>query len=207
MRARAIIAALLGLSVTSGCLNGSDSPMSDNMENPEVVLTDEGWSRFEAGATRQALDKFNEAIVVADAYSDAHHGAGWALAFLDSIGPAFTAFTNAIDRAHPGAEAFAGRAFVRVEPPLGDLQGGVDDAAEALSLEPGFVFDHDASIDWRDLRLLRAQAFFVLGEMDSAVLEVESLGGTAPPSESLAFADSLLAEIERLGVELDPPAL
>lgn len=194
----------LGVGVTAGCGGGSGGPAP---ENPAPALTAEGWTLFEAGDLSGAKAKFRDAIAASSGFADAHNGLGWALALLDSLVSSQNAFTGSIANGPPGGEAHAGRAFVRAETSSGDLSLALDDATTALALAPQFVFSHDTSIDWRDVRLLRAQLFFEQGEIDSAAAEVETLGGALPNSSDPAFADSLAAEIERIGTLVAPPAL
>jgi len=203
-RALGVASLALAVACASGCGGDSGSPMP---QNPAPELTAEGWTLFESGDLSGAKGKFRDAISASSGFADAHNGLGWSLALLDSLVSAQSAFSNAIASGPPGGEAHAGRAFVRAETASDDLALALDDATTALARAPLFVFSHDAAIDWRDVRLLRAQLFFELGEIDSSAAEVDILGGALPSVSDPGFADSLAAEIERIGALVAPPAL
>jgi tetratricopeptide (TPR) repeat protein len=175
--------------------------------DPAIAKTLEAWAQFEAGDLTAAKTTFRDAISVSNGYADAHNGLGWSLALLDSLAESQGAFVAAINNNPPNAEPWAGRAFVRAELSSSDLDDALTDAGIALGRAPRFVFSHDPDVDWRDLRLLRAQLFFELGEIDSSAAEVDSLGGFLPSPSDPAFADSLLREIERLRTVVSPPVL
>ncbi|MFN0149271.1 MAG: hypothetical protein ACKVU1_01000 [bacterium] len=194
----------LAFAIGSGCGGGSGTP---DPENPAEALTAEGWTLFESGNFTGAKSRFRDAIAASNTFADAHNGLGWSLAFLDSLDSAQRAFSSAITNAASGGEAHAGRAFVRAETDSDALALALADAATALTRAPLFVFSHDATIDWRDVRLLRAQLFFALGAIDSSAAEVDLLDGALPDASDPGFADSLAAEIERIGAAAAPPAL
>jgi hypothetical protein len=179
----------------AGCGGGDDT---QSPPDPAIGLTDAAWGLFEGGTFAAARGGFRDALVVSPGYADAHNGLGWSLAFADSISEAYASFSMALGSGHSGADPYAGRAFVRGEPPIADLAGAIGDAGQALVRAPRYLFAHDATIDWRDLRVLRAQAYLALNRADSAAAEVESLGGRRLAAGDPRFVDSLAAEIERL---------
>ncbi len=206
----AFCAALLALvALLSACVAGCGGGGTTGPDPAAIAaaLTAEGWTQFEAGAFSTAAAKFRGAIGALSTYADAHNGLGWSLAFLDSLDAARASFTSAIGSGLASADPRAGRAIVLAEIPTANLRAAIDDAGVALALAPQFIFAHDTSVSWLDLRLLRAQAYFEIDSLDSAAAEVVLLGGVAPNPASPAYADSLLAVIERLGGAAPPPAL
>jgi hypothetical protein len=193
---RAALAALLALAVLPGC--GGDDSSGPDPATVAAGLTAEGWTLFEAGSIGPAEDKFREALGALGSFAEAHDGLGWSLAYQDDLTGANTAFQSAIANGLASAEPRAGWAFVLAEKSPSDLAGAIARAGEALALEQRFVFAHDTTVSWWDLRLLRAQAYVTVGSLPEAAAEVESLGGNVPPPGPY-FADSLLLEIERLG--------
>jgi hypothetical protein len=198
-RALALFAGLAASGASSGCGGGDGGPSDPSPEQIAAALTAEGWTQFESGAFPAAGAKFRAAIGALATYADAHNGLGWSLALVDSLPAADSAFADAVASGHATADPRAGRAFVRADLVPPDLRGALDEAGAALAIAPLFAFAHDASIDWRDLRLLRAQAYFQTNVLDSAAAEVVALGGAPPDPQAPAYADSLLAVIERLG--------
>lgn len=197
-------AIVLGAAAFFACGCGDDDDPMDP-EDPAAGKTLEGWAQFEAGQFAAAKATFREAISMSSGYADAHNGLGWTLALNDSLPASQSSFASAITNDPPNAEPWAGRAFVRAELPAFQLTAALSDAGTALDREPCFVFSHDSDIDWRDLRLLRAQLFFELDEIDSSAAEVDSLGGFLPSPSDPGYADSLLLEIERLRTVVSPP--
>jgi hypothetical protein len=201
-----LFAAVCAMAVLVACGCGDDDDSMDP-DDPAIAKTLAGWTQFEAGDLASARVTFRDAISMSSGYADAHNGLGWTLALLDSLSASHGAFTSAIAKNPPNAEPWAGRAFVLAELSAFELTEALSDAGVALDREPRFVFSHDADVDWRDLRLLRAQLFFELNEIDSSAAEVDSLGGFLPSPSDPAFADSLLREIERLRTVVSPPVL
>jgi hypothetical protein len=194
------IAALAWLLASVLALGGCGGDDGTAPPDPAVAaaITADGWTLFDSGQFAPADAKFQEAIAYLGTYADAHNGHGWSLAYLDDLSGSNAAFQSALSNGHPEASPRAGWSFVLAEKTPSDLSGAVARAGEALALEPRFIFAHDTTVSRRDLRLLRAQAYFSLNQHASAAAEVESLGGVVPPPGP-NFADSLLMEIERLG--------
>jgi len=196
LAALVVLALLAALIALPGC-GGGDSSGPDPA-TVAAALTAEGWALFEAGSLDPAEVKFRAALDALGTFADAHDGLGWSLAYLDDLIGSNGSFQSAIANGHAGADSRAGWAFVLAEKTPSDLAGAIARAGDALALEPRFVFAHDTTVTWWDLRLLRAQAYFEVDSLSKAAAEVESLGGIVPPPGP-DFADSLLLEIERLG--------
>ena len=79
----------------------------------------------------------------------------------------------------------------------------VDWADSALAIDPDYVFEHDPTFDWKDLRLILAQSYYGLSQYDEAQAQVDILNpdNTLDP-ESDTYMEDLLAEIQRLGEEI-----
>lgn len=192
----AVLVPLAALLALPGC--GSDDSSGPDPATVAAALTAEGWALFEAGSLDPAEVKFRAALDALGSFAEAHDGLGWTLAYLDDLIGSSGSFQSAVANGHAGADSRAGWAFVLAEKTPSDLFGAIARAGDALALEPQFVFAHDTTVTWWDLRLLRAQAYFAVDSLSKAAAEVESLGGTVPPPGP-DFADSLLVEIERLG--------
>lgn len=206
-----VVAPLALAALDAGC-GGGGSGGTGTPGPSEIAarLTAEGWALFEAGSFVEASAKFREALAALATYAEARNGLGWSLARLDSLDRSQAEFAAAVAGGHSGAEPRAGLAFVDAELPAAlmrsaSLEDAIAYAKAALAIAPRFVFSHDASVDWRDLRLLLAQAYFEQDSLARAAAEVESLGGRVPAPGAPGEADSLLLEIERLGEGSPPP--
>lgn len=161
-----------------------------------------GWASFESRDYAAARTSFESALAADPGNSDALDGLGWALARLDSVDAALAQFAACVTAAPNNTAALAGRASAALaaaaSPADPNLDFAIASADAALALEPNFQFNHDASVDWRDLRLIIAQASFAKADYSRAATEVTALGGTPPTPGATDFVQQLLAEIRRL---------
>lgn len=195
--------ALALLLLAAGCSKGGAGSRA-----PEE--TELGWAAWEAGEYSTARGHFLTALSEDDGYADAHHGLGWAQAFLGSLAEAVTAYTDAKTEGLSTPDPDAGLAVVLRDLP--DLDGAIASALDALGASPAWSFSHRPSIDWRDLRLILAQCYFRKGPgtYDEAQAQVDILdpgNGLAPGSPASwtvgettydTYAEALLMAIEAL---------
>jgi tetratricopeptide (TPR) repeat protein len=175
----------------------------DNGTAPEPTaaeLTAAGWLRFETGDYRSALSRFEQATRTSAGYGEAYNGIGWCCIWLDSLDAALDGFDQAISNSVAAGDPRAGKSVVyRDRVPL-DLEAAIDWADSALAIDPGYVFTHDTTFDWYDLRLIRAHSYFELALYDQAKTEIDILSpaNTVDPAAD-TFVEDLLAELQRLG--------
>ena len=190
------VAAALLLALQPGC--GGESP-SDGDSPDAAALTAQGWDQFEVSNFAQARAKFTEATGKDASYGEAYNGLGWAAMKLASYPEASTAFDNAVSRGVTTADPLAGKAILYRDLDGGDPAQVITAANAALARSPSYSFSHDRRLDWRDLRLLLAQACFEQGDYTAANDQVVLVGGISQDPQSASFVRDLLAEIERLG--------
>ena len=194
-RYRALLSRIALLCLLLGCGDNGTEP-----EPTAAELTAAGWLRFEAGDYRVALSRFEEAARKRAGYGEAHNGIGWCCIWLDSLDAALGGFDTAISNGVMTGDPRAGKSVVyRDRAPL-DLVAAIDWADSALTINPAYVFTHDTSFDWYDLRLIRAHSYFELALYHQAKAEVDILdpANTLDPA-SETFVEDLLAELRRLG--------
>jgi hypothetical protein len=117
---------------------------------------------------------------------------------LDNLSASKASFDNAISNGFSGADPHAGKAVVLRDIEPVDYDGAIMSANMALTADANYQFEHDASMNWQDLRVILAQSYFATALYTDAAAEVTALGGTPPDPQSDAFVEDLLAEIERL---------
>jgi tetratricopeptide (TPR) repeat protein len=188
---------VLGLALLAAALGCSETEESPT--DPILSSLEQAWSAFESGDFAEAESKFNDALAENATDTDAHNGLGWAHSNLGQLGAALSDFDAAISGGHTGAAPHVGRAIVLRDLEPVDYDAAITSAEAALSIDAAFQFSHDASVDWRDLRLVIAQSHFALGNYAGANEQVGLLGGVQPDPSSGTFVEDLLAEIERLG--------
>lgn len=187
--------------VVFACAESGDDPSAPSLTVDEQIAL--GWAAFESGDLAGAEAAFRSALSAAPNNGEVFNGLGWSLARQLRLTEAVAAFDNSLDRGRSGPEPLAGRAIVKrdVDPP--DYEGTIADAEAALVSDPNFVFSHDATLDWKDVLLLTAQAHFALGQYVEANDIVVQLGGTDANPLSPSFIENLLSEIATLGELLD----
>jgi tetratricopeptide (TPR) repeat protein len=195
--------ALALLLLAAGC--SKDGAGSRAPEETEL-----GWTAWEAGDYTTARTHFLTAVSEDDGYADAHHGLGWAQAFLGSLPQAVTAFTNAKSEGLDTPDPDAGLAVVLRDLP--NLDGAIASALAVLDASSAWSFSHRPSIDWHDLRLILAQCYFRKGPdtYDEAQAQVDildpanGLDPASPPTWTVGaitydtYAEALLMAIEAL---------
>lgn len=177
----------------------------DNGSGPsgQDGLIGEGWAKFEGGQVEAALATFQEALGADGDRAEAYNGMGWCYMKMDSLQAGLDAFDQALSEGLETAEPRAGKAMICRDLTPANFQDAIDWAYEALRKDALFVFAHDTSLNWMDLRLVRAQSYFALAKYLSAKFEVDILNpdnGLKPGSAT--FVEDLLAEIQILGVAI-----
>ena len=196
--------------LAAGCGGGGAGTTQPPPVDPIVA----GWTAFESGDFAGARGHFAEAVAADPTSADAKDGLGWSLLFIapgatgadDSLLAAVSDFDGAISLAPSSPDAYAGRAAA--ERGLAAVASSHDSLAivsadAALGLSPAFQFAHRTSIDWKDLRLIIADAAFARGDYTRTNTEVVNLGGTAIDPGAPNFADDMLAQLETLTGVID----
>ncbi|MFH1313735.1 MAG: tetratricopeptide repeat protein [Candidatus Eisenbacteria bacterium] len=178
----------------------------ENGCKPEATpeqLTREGWDRFEDNQYQGALLKFDQALGRDPGHGEAYNGVGWCCANLDSLEAGIDAFDHAISHGVITADPRAGKAVIYRDLEPVDFQTAIGWADSALAIDSDYVFSHDTSLDWKDLRLILAHSYYGLSQYDEAKAQVDILnpGNTLDPGSD-TYVEDLLAEIQRLGDEI-----
>ncbi len=173
--------------------NGPSGPTGPSLE--ELIL--EGWTAFEQGDYSTAATKFTDAVNKDQTSMESFLGLGWSLFKLDNISRAHNEFTAGSSKENPTADLFAGWAFV-----LNALKRYADSnqrSESAISQDPAWQFSHGLSLDINDLRIVRAENYFLLGEFANSLVEVRILNSNFNVDVLTNDGQAALAqEIERL---------
>ena len=163
-----IFAGLAALGATGGC--GGGTAVGGAVGSAET-LTFEGWSNYRLGHYATAESRFLDALRVDSQFSDAYNGLGW-LKFQQAgqeanrerrealLTASRTNFQKATAADPENVDAWVGLAGLELH--LKNWAGARDAANRALSLSPRFFSSHD-NIDYRDVHLILAEAYFFLG--------------------------------------------
>ena len=184
-----------------GC--GSD-PEEEQTTMPEESLQD-GWTEYRSGNYGTAILAFEKALIdgediSAAAVADAYNGLGWVyLGFSQNVGvnqknivTALSKFQEAIASDANNADAWVGRAGLLLarRSSQDDLRDALQAIDNALQGDARYLYRHDYDSE-ADLRALKAQCYYYLGEWDKArdeinrVLAIEKNNSVALTIESL----------------------
>ena len=168
MKLKSIILIIVTLSFFS-CENGGE---------PELTageLINSGWVNFEIGEYLIAIEDFNSAISKDASASEAYSGIGWSRIRLDMIDEAQIGFLTALDGNYAGKETLAGLAAISLV--TEEYTTAIGFAESILNIDPDWIFEHDNSIDYKDVWLIVATAYFHEGnfaEVEAAILKIDS---------------------------------
>jgi hypothetical protein len=138
------------------------------------------WASYTAGQFAAARSGFAAAVAVNAARADAYVGLGWSELRMDAPDAAHLAFQDGSGRTGSDpvmADLHAGWAFGwnARQAAAGRHAESNAAVAQALALEPAWIFDHEAGLDAADLTLLAAGNFFALGDFASSLARVQVL--------------------------------
>lgn len=157
------ILAIFLVSCGGGTIGGERSGSSDS-------LLFDGWNSYKNGVFEKAEQQFKDAVTLDPNVSEAYNGLAW-LNFEKAgqvneeqrpeiLNEAKLNFQKATAADPKNVDAWVGLAGLELE--KGNWKGVRDAANQALELDPFYFSSHD-NIDFKDVHLLLAQAFFYLG--------------------------------------------
>jgi tetratricopeptide (TPR) repeat protein len=166
-----MLLAALFLGAVAGC--GGGTGVGGTFGSAES-LTFEGWDAYQRVGYDQAEQLFQNALGLDPNFAGAHNGLGWvnfnragqeedADKRRQLLSRAESNFKQATDKNPNDADAWVGLAGVELT--LGNWAAARDAANAALQEKPRYFSSHD-NIDFQDVRLILAEAFFFLGEFN-----------------------------------------
>lgn len=188
-----VLLAFAALLWSCGEANKGPSQPSGNINE----LIQQGWAAFIARDYGTAIARFNEAKSLDAARTEVYTGLGWSHLKADDLDASQREFDSGSRRQSPSADLFAGWAFVLNA--LKNYSSSNLQINRVLSQASSWSFTHDTGLDVNDLRVLKAENHFLLGQFRDSLAEVQALnaGFTADVQTSDGLA-TLATEIERL---------
>lgn len=130
-------------------------------------------SEFITGDYAIALQTYLDAQALNPGDARAYSGAGWCHLKLDDLASSAGAFNAGSSLTNVTADLFAGWSFVlRAQE---DFAGSNAKSDSALARDPAWQFGLIPSLDYKDLHLLRAGNYFLLGLYTQSKAEVVNL--------------------------------
>ena len=166
-----------------------------------------GWTKFETGNYSGGMDDFQNVmtyVTMSSLYDSLHSkvlvGRGWSYAFMRNYNEGYDDLLKVYNdyAGHTTSQAmfdiYAGLAVI------GNLSGFYSDvityASALLTGDVDYVFSHKTTIDHKDIRMTRVQAYYNTGEFVKAAGDMDVLDSTNAPHST--NAKTLLAAIQAL---------
>jgi len=191
------LAGLAVLLFAWGCKKGSVIPPEETEYTLEELIQ-QGWAAFEQGQYLTARDRFDRAWEKNPLEVEVYNGLGWSYFKLDSLEQATRQFHICYCLFDTTADIAAGWAFVLNAQK--HYEESNEKAVQALALNAAWAFTHALPLDVKDLRLLKAENYYLLGNFTQSLAEVKILNPAFPLTTVASDLDraALAAEIERL---------
>ena len=145
----------------------------------------------------EAITFFNAAIEKNPDRPEAYAGLGWAYLRMDNIDSSASAFALGITKESPGADMYAGYAFLLNTDK--EYAASNTRVATALSLSAQWTLTYGLGLDYKDLYLLKAENHFALGEYTQSLNAVKVIESSFSANVATAEGIAQLAnKIESL---------
>ncbi len=176
---------------------GDDDDDTPAEETDPVTLVRQGWSAFESLNYLEALDLFDQALSKGEPSSDAYSGAGWTSYEMGDLAAARDYWDLGLVVDNESFDIRAGMGFLEFDQE--NYSASVAVISELLVDNSNYQFVHMPGLDYRDLQITRASAYYMQGMMDEALLEVQALNPLFDADvQTPNGVAELIDEIERL---------
>ena len=202
-----VLACILCMGLVSSCGD-------DDVAMTAADYNNAAWSSYAGGDYTDARSDFETALDLDPDMHEARLGIAWCDAHDAEYDEAMVGFDTVITSGDFATDAFAGRAAAAHAADLDSL--AIASADSALARDADYEFSRKEEYNWRDLRLILAQACFALGLYAEAQAEVDILdpgngldpanettwevGGQAQPTYEAALALLIEALVSDEGV-------
>ena len=178
----------------------------DKSDDINLSITS-GWTKFETGNYSGGMDDFQNVmtyVTISSLYDSLHSkvlvGRGWSYAFMRNYNEGYDDLLKVYNdyAGHTTSQAmfdiYAGLAVI------GNLSGFYSDvityASALLTGDADYVFSHKTTIDHKDIRMTRVQAYYNIGEFVKAAGDMDVLDSANAPHST--DPTTLLAAIQAL---------
>jgi len=168
------------------------------------------WNYFEEGNYVYALQKFESAVNADPNNESAYHGRAWCHLLLSNAAESISDFETAIIKGNSSHDPQAGlaAAFLAIE----EYASSIIKANYVLDSNPNYYFEHKPLINYQDMHLILAMAYFHESELTKSQVHVTTLyqnHGLDPADSSTwqfnqqsyaSYPEALMAIIDYLDV-------
>lgn len=164
-----IIYSLLVMLAAVSC----DVDVEDTSPNSYAEFMSEGWILFSQTYYDSSYHTFADAIKKYPDSADVYTGAGWALMKMDSLNKAGQTFTTGSTKVGTDVDFYAGWSFC--ENARRQFSSSNEKLMTALSLKPTWSFPYAGNIGASDLKAMKAENYFMMGDFGSSLAAVQVL--------------------------------
>ncbi|MCF7885745.1 MAG: hypothetical protein K9M80_04540 [Candidatus Marinimicrobia bacterium] len=178
----------------------------------ETKYIKSGWQYFTEKKYSMAVQSFNQALEEAPEDLEAKLGKGWSLLMKDTSGTdeIINLLKSGVSAQELKLDAFC--ALTSVHLVQKEYTQAINSADTLLSNEPNYVFQYNTKIDWKDITIIKAQAYFLNRNYTQAwntIVDISELNLAPNDSKSwvidgqeyLSFPAVLSVEIANLSRE------
>ncbi|MBN2600589.1 MAG: hypothetical protein JXR87_01205 [Candidatus Marinimicrobia bacterium] len=181
----------------------------ETVPNAESIIPI-AWDFFESGEYQTAYVKFDAAIEADSRNSDAYHGRAWSSLLLSDVSDAIRDFNAAVYYGNSSLDPIAGLAIAYQANQ--QFSSAISKSQTVLSSNSNYYFEHKPLINFRDLHLILAMAYFHTGNLTQSynqIIILESEISIAQNDSSTwkyndqsyqSYAETLMAIIDYLDV-------
>jgi tetratricopeptide (TPR) repeat protein len=145
---------------------GASSELSEFMtgENEESI-TQNGWIWFAQNEMDSATFYFNQALSQNDEYGWAFIGLGWVQLRQGELLEALSNFNTGLTFDPTILDGRVGRAGINLS--FNAYDNVISDGNYVLNTDGNYVFEYDETVDYRDVHIFLAQAYYAKGDFES----------------------------------------
>jgi tetratricopeptide (TPR) repeat protein len=180
-----LIAGLAATLTLLACSKDS-SPSGPNLTLADKDYLAQGWRQFEAQRYDSAITSFTSANTMASTQAiraEALNGRGWSSMYKRDLPGAKTDLSAAVATIGSAAsvlnDARVGASFTLYA--LDMYADAASFAITALTVNPSYVFSHDAKVTAKRLRLLLVQSYYANGQFTLAATQLDIVDPTQAP--------------------------
>ncbi len=146
---------------------GASNTLSEFMtgENEESI-TQNGWIWFAQNQMDSATFYFNQALSQNDEYGWAFIGLGWVQLRQGELFEALSYFNTGLTFEPTQLDGRVGRTAINLS--FNDYNAVISDGNFVLNTEANYVFEYDSTVNYQDVHLLLAQAYYAKEDFESA---------------------------------------
>ena len=134
-------------------------------ENEESI-TRNGWIWFAQNQMDSAAYYFNQALLQNDEYGWAFIGLGWVQLRQGDLLEALANFDTGLTFESTQLDGRVGRAAINLS--FNEYNAVISDGNYVLNTDANYVFEYDETVDYRDVHILLAQAYYAKEDFESA---------------------------------------